>query len=234
MSKITGIGFYESLNKFIMGFLIFVLVVGQDSDLLTKPQLLISAYIVGCIYQALVQRITKRCLSLHEDDIRTARDEVYRKKKISYSEDFFLFIKELFCPMFLCRLLGLNKSNDREKGSNSSKKGNDYLLAYYKVAKAGLLMNIPVLEALENFMRNLIPIVFVCIILFIFKKDGVSIIKDSLLFLKNCQCSDCIYKILSVVLLILIRWLRRYYQQAIYRLVWEGNKYLDEINSETK
>jgi len=33
-----------------------------------------------------------------------------------------------------------------------------YLKAYYKISEAGLLMNIPINEALENFMRNLIPI----------------------------------------------------------------------------
>lgn len=92
-------------------------------------------------------------------------------------------------------------------------------------------MNIPVLEALENFMRNLMPIIFFDFILCFFNRSGISIVRKFIPLLKDSGSSDCIYKILSVVLLILIIWLRRYYQQTIYRLVWEGDKYLDEINN---
>ena len=238
MSEITGVGFYESLNKFFVGFLILVLFVGLNSDLFINPLFLISAYIVGCIYQAIIQVGTASWLSLREDDIRRAYDEVYGKKENSYREYFCLFIKKLFHPMcLLVRSFGCNKSNNKKKGSNSSKKRNDYLLAYYKVAKAGLLMNIPVLEALENFMRNLIliiPFYFICFVL----KYLVSLWGGVIPILKNCQSLSSSKIIELIVFLVLafvgVVWLQYYYQQTIYRLVWEGNKYLDKINSETK
>lgn len=238
MSEITGVGFYESLNKFFVGFLILVLFVGLNSDLFINPLFLISAYIVGCIYQAIIQVGTASWLSLREDDIRRAYDEVYEKKENSCREYFCLFIKKLFHPMcLLVRSFGCNKSNNKKKGSNSSKKKNDYLLAYYKVAKAGLLMNIPVLEALENFMRNLIliiPFYFICFVL----KYLVSLWGGVIPILKNCQSLSSSKIIELIVFLVLafvgVVWLQYYYQQTIYRLVWEGNKYLDKINSETK
>lgn len=196
MSEITGVGFYESLNKFFVGFLILVLFVGLNSDLFINPLFLISAYIVGCIYQAIIQVLTKSWLSLREDEIQNAYDAKYI---IKY------------------------------KGENIKE---DYLKAYYKIAKAGLLMNIPVLEALENFMRNLIfiiPYYFTCFIL----KDHISFFEGVLLILRDFQNLSSFHKIELIVVLILafggVIILRRYYQQTIYRLVWEGNKYLIKL-----
>lgn len=201
MSEITGVGFYESLNKFFVGFLILVLFVGLDLDLFINPLFLISAYIVGCIYQALVQVCTKSMLSLQKNEIEEVRNKVYKNKY---------------------------------KGINIK---DDYLKAYYKVAKAGLLMNIPVLEALENFMRNLIfiiPYYFTCFIL----KDHISFFEGVLLILRDFQKLSSFHKIELIVFLILAFWgviiLCYYYQQTIYRLVWEGNKYLDEIDKDSK
>ena len=239
MNGISSLNFYESLNKFIVGFLIFVLFVGPDTDLFTKPLFIISAYIVGCIYQAIIQVFTKSYLSLQKTGIKKARIEVYESKKESCKKHILAFMKELIWPLCLIpRTCTCNKLKDKMKGDNSSEEKEPYLKAYYKIAKAGLLMNIPVLEALENFMRNLIPIVFVYLILLIFKKDGISIVREFIPLFKGWQCADCLYKILTFILCVvvfnLVRWLRYYYQQTIYRLVWEGNKYLDKINSETK
>jgi hypothetical protein len=209
MSEITGVGFYESLNKFFVGFLILILFVGLNSGLFINPLFLISAYIVGCIYQALVQVCTKSMLSLKKNEIEEVRNKVYKNKY---------------------------------KGTNIK---DDYLKAYYKVAKAGLLMNIPVLEALENFMRNLIfviPFYFIFFIPYencnaIFDKT-YPLLKELCPILKDGQNINCIYRILLIVFLVCVFegviWLRCYYQQAIYRLVWEGDKYLDEIDNKGK
>ncbi|WP_311418109.1 hypothetical protein [Hoylesella nanceiensis] len=210
MSEITGVGFYESLNKFFVGFLILVLFVGLKSDLFTEPLFLISAYIVGCIYQAIIQVFTKSCLSLQKTDIEKAYNEVHKNEK-----------------------------------DNPSKVKEDYLKAYYKIAKAGLLMNIPVLEALENFMRNLIFIIPFYFIFFIpYENCNVIFGKTYPLFkelcpiLKDDQNINCVYRILLIVFLVCIFegviWLRCYYQQTIYRLVWEGTKFLDEIDQDSK
>lgn len=209
MSEITGVGFYESLNKFFVGFLILVLFVGLNSDLFINPLFLISAYIVGCIYQALVQVCTKSMLSLKKNEIEEVRNKVYKNKY---------------------------------KGTNIK---DDYLKAYYKVAKAGLLMNIPVLEALENFMRNLIFIIPFYVLFFIRDENCNAIFCKTYPLLEECfSClkenpdSTCIYKILLFIFLrfvfVGVVWLRLYYQETIYRLVWGGNKYLDEIDKDSK
>lgn len=231
MNGISGLSFYESFNKFITGFLILVLLVGLDSNLFTKPLFIISAYIVGCIYQAIIQVFTKSCLSLQEDEIKEAHDEVYKNKKESCKNNIFAFMKELKCC--ISRLF-----KSQEEGDNPSKEKEGYLKAYYKIAKAGLLMNIPVLEALENFMRNLMFILPVYIIFFVEYEILILCKCTSFPKIEALQEIDCICIVLLIIFLILVllgvMWLRSYYQQAIYRLVWEGNKYLDKINSETK
>ena len=209
MSEITGVGFYESLNKFFVGFLILVLFVGLNSDLFINPLFLISAYIVGCIYQAIIQVLTKSWLSLREDEIQNA-----------YNAEYII----------------------KYKGENIKE---DYLKAYYKVAKAGLLMNIPVLEALENFMRNLMFIIPFYVLFFIRDENCNAIFCKTYPLLEECfSClkgnlnSTCIYKILLFIFLRYVFegvvWLRLYYQETIYRLVWKGNKYLDEIDQDSK
>lgn len=209
MSEITGVGFYESLNKFFVGFLILVLFVGLDSELFINPLFLISAYIVGCFYQAIVQYGTRSSTSLQEDEIKDAYNTEY---KVEY------------------------------KGADIKE---DYLKAYYKIAKAGLLMNIPVLEALENFMRNLIFIIYCYFIFFICNENCNAIfcktyplLEEFFPSLRGNPNNTDIYKILLFIFLILVWvgviWLRRYYQQTIYRLVWQGNKFLDKIDKDSK
>ena len=202
MSEITGVGFYESLNKFFVGFLILVLFVGLNSDLFINPLFLISAYIVGCIYQAIIQELTRSWLSLREDEIQNA----YNAKYITKYE-----------------------------GENIKE---DYLKAYYKIAKAGLLMNIPVLEALENFMRNLMFILPVYIGFFVGYELLILCKWTPFPMIEALQEIDCICIVLLSIFLMLVllgaMWLRRYYQQTIYRLVWEGNKFLDKIDKDSK
>lgn len=285
MSEITGVGFYESLNKFFVGFLILVLFVGLDSELFANPLFLISAYIVGCICQALVQRITKRWLTLKEDEIKEDHEEEYKNKKESCRNNIFEFMKEFLWPLYL--IYRLSKFIDRlykfryrlfkyhkEGDSSSKEKGSftfmrkllcliyrylfcnrkrdkfsidkeAYLKAYYKVAKAGLLMNIPVLEALENFMRNLIFIIPFYALFFIRDENRNAIFCKTYPLLEELSPSlwgdsnsTCIYTTLFSVFLMWVYlgvvWLRRYYQQTIYRLVWQGNKFLDKIDKDSK
>lgn len=243
MSEITGVGFYESLNKFFVGFLILVLFVGLNSDLFINPLFLISAYIVGCIYQAIIQVFTKSCLSLQEDEIKNARIEVCENEKESCKKHISVFMKDLRCA--LCCISKLFKShtegnessegNEPSEGNELSKDKEAYLKAYYKIAKAGLLMNIPVLEALENFMRNLMFILPIYIIFFVEYEILILFKFTSFPKIEALQDIDCICIVLLIIFLILVLlgviWLRYYYQQTIYRLVWEGDKYLDEINN---
>lgn len=88
----------------------------------------------------------------------------------------------------------------------------DYNAAYYKIAKHNCLMNIPVLEAQEAFLRNSIPLLL------------LSIIKVAC-----CYCNmswHCHVIILLAVLLVATVFAWCFTQRKIFCLVWEGDHYL--------
>lgn len=93
-----------------------------------------------------------------------------------------------------------------------------YVAAYYKLAKNGCLMNIPVLEAQEAFLRNMIPL-----LLFLIPYVG-------------CNCSnfeyECCFPLFLTLLFVasIIIWVC--ISLKIYFLVWEGNHYLNLLNDE--
>lgn len=98
----------------------------------------------------------------------------------------------------------------------------DYLTAYYTIAKNGLLMNIPTLEALENFMRNMFFIlIFYLVALLAQCPNVVSILK----FL-GCECGIAIALALAILFTIKIWYCT---QIKIHELVWEGNYYIKKF-----
>jgi len=108
----------------------------------------------------------------------------------------------------------LKKENDQTPipEINSDKSIDDeYVRAYYSIAKTGCLMNIPVLEAQETFLRNMIPLIFIEII-----RMGCDTRNDNV-------C--CISIFLGVILLLSVFvWFS--ITIKIYELVWEGDYYL--------
>ncbi|KGF32889.1 hypothetical protein [Hoylesella buccalis] len=188
MSIVNGLGFYESINKLIIGFLLLFLFVKPDFESSQGVLFLILAYIIGCIYQAIIRSLTKSWLILRECEIAKAYKQIY---KIEYSEK---DIKDL------------------------------YLQSYYEITNAGLLLNIPINEALENFMRNLAPVLALYLVVI------VSNCNDLTPFLNN-STTDAIFVFL---LLICVYVLRFYYQKEVYRLVWEAIYYWDKIKDKNR
>lgn len=183
MSIVNGLGFYESINKLIIGFLLLFLFVKPDFASFQGVLFLILAYITGCIYQAIIRSLTKSWLNLRECEIAKAYKHIY---EVEYSEK---DIKDL------------------------------YLQSYYEITNAGLLLNIPINEALENFMRNLTPVLVLYLVVI------VSNCNDLTPFLNN-STTDAIFVFL---LLISVSFLRFYYQKEVYRLVWDTIYYWDKI-----
>ena len=99
----------------------------------------------------------------------------------------------------------------------------DYLKAYYNVVKNGFLMNIPTLEAHENFLRNLWPICLMYLI---------AVLADC------CQCfigeiicqSKCATAMFLLLLIVFIPFVWYRIQMKIYELVWEGDYYAERLN----
>lgn len=144
MNTITGLSFYDSLNKLTVGWLIlFPLVI--DAVLAFKnPIAHVAAFLVGTIYQCSIQQYTKcltNCIYMIRKQNKWVKEE--QRKRIAKSR---------------------------------------YYEAYYKVAMAGILMNIPVLEATENFIRNFI---FIAILYFVGLENRVTICKSIPIFNRN-------------------------------------------------
>lgn len=188
MNLVNGIGFYESLNKLIVGFLCLYLIVDMDNTYISNPLFYIGSFIIGCIYQALIRLLTMYWLTLNEKEL-----------KLAYSVE----EKEMEIP-----------SNIKDA----------YLTAYYRVAKAGLLMNVPIIEALENFMRNLVLIIFLYHTKVLFDYD----LKNELF--NNKPISALFLALLLIGVIIL----RCYYQYEVYRLIWEADQFLDRIENNKK
>lgn len=91
---------------------------------------------------------------------------------------------------------------------------NHFMEVYYKIAKKGCLMNIPVLEAQEVFLRNAVPLIL------------ISIGKISCCQTMSCHCSLVIFLIV-LLLFSIFAWFS--IQKKIYYLIWEGECYLSKL-----
>lgn len=147
MNTITGLSFYDSLNKMTIGILILLLIFPIPNSIEGKFLYIVAAFIVGSIFQMIVQQITGK------SSFWKIIKKPFEKDKSKYR-----------CLFNLCAWLNLTNNsklirkayNDLHKKSyNESDMDMQYYKAYYNVARNGILMNIPILEALENFMRNM-------------------------------------------------------------------------------
>ncbi len=94
---------------------------------------------------------------------------------------------------------------------------NDYNKAYYRIAQANCLMNIPTLEAQEAFLRNSIVLMLIS--------------TCKVYFYYNNEAWHCGIFILLLVLSIAAVFLWCFTQRKIFRLVWEGDNYIQHLNS---
>ena len=100
----------------------------------------------------------------------------------------------------------------------------DYLKAYYNVVKNGFLMNIPTLEAHENFLRNiwLICLLYLITVLADCCQSSISEI--------ICQYSKCAIAMFLLLLIVFIPFVWYKIQMKIYELVWEGDCFAKKLN----
>jgi len=149
VSAKTSITFYDFLNKIVTGFLLLLIINNPDKlkpdvsnimdssfkdyEVISYFLLLIVSYIVGMVFSFIVDAITI--------DLRNNPS----------------LIKEAW----------LNANNKEEDdfnnayGLDSKRLLSDYLQAYYKLMKNGMLNSIPILEPQEKFVRQLIVLIIV-------------------------------------------------------------------------
>lgn len=104
----------------------------------------------------------------------------------------------------------------------------DYLEAYYNVVKNGFLMNIPTLEAQENFLRNiwLICLMYLIAVLADCCQSSISEI--------ICQYSKCAIAMFLLLLIVFIPFVWYKIQMKIFELVWEGDYYAKRLNPKNR
>ena len=198
MNTITGFTFYDSLNKLTVGTLLLLLVGGMIGEKAeTNILFFVTAFIIGIFYQTIIKDRT-RFLTNNLHMVKKAHKNVILKNKYITKDDY------------------LKASYDTE----------DYLKAYYNVVKNGFLMNIPTLEAHENFLRNiwLICLMYLIAVLADCCQSSISEI--------ICQYSKCAIAMFLLLLIVFIPFVWYKIQMKIYELVWEGDCYAKKLNPE--
>ena len=198
MSTITGFTFYDSLNKLTVGTLLLLLAGGMIGEKAeTNILFFVTAFIIGIFYQTFIKDRT-RFLTNNLHMIKKAHENVILKNKYITKDDY------------------LKASYNKD----------DYLKAYYNVVKNGFLMNIPTLEAHENFLRNiwLICLMYLIAVLADCCQSSISEI--------ICQYSKCAIAMFLLLLIVFIPFVWYKIQMKIYELVWEGDCYAKKTKSE--
>lgn len=197
MNTISGMSFYDSLNKLSVGVLILALWANMPDDAIGLIFFVIVAFIVGLFYQMIIKELTA-VLRNNNCMIKKAYAKFYGNKSV----------KENFKP----------EITDNDYLS-------EYYRAYYRVAMNGILMNIPVLEALENFLRNL-PIIIVLYLISVSCDCHIATVIIDVFGNKCCA----VIVLFAIFIATVPAWWRT--QLKIYSLVWEGDYYIRIIKNE--
>lgn len=196
MNTITGFTFYDSLNKLTVGTLLLLLLGGMIGEKAeTNILFFVTAFIIGIFYQTIIKGLTP-FLTNNLHMIKKAHENVKLKNKY------------------------MTKDNYLKASYNKD----DYLKAYYNVVKNGFLMNIPTLEAHENFLRNiwLICLLYLITVLADCCQSSISEI--------ICQYSKCAIAMFLLLLIVFIPFIWYKIQMKIFELVWEGDYYAERLN----
>lgn len=133
------------------------------------------------------------------------------------------FIKYI-TPFLTNNLHMIKKAHENVILKNKYITKDDYLKAYYNVVKNGFLMNIPTLEAHENFLRNiwLICLLYLITVLADCCQSSISEI--------ICQYSKCAIAMFLLLLIVFTPFVWYKIQMKIFELVWEGDYYAKKLN----
>lgn len=200
MNTITGFTFYDSLNKLTVGTLLLLLVGGMIGEKAeTNILFFVTAFIIGIFYQTIIKCLTP-FLTNNLHMIKKAHENVKLKNKYMTKDNY-------------------------QKASYDT---DDYLKAYYNVVKNGFLMNIPTLEAHENFLRNiwLICLLYLITVLADCCQSSISEI--------ICQYSKCAIAMFLLLLIVFIPFVWYKIQMKIFELVWEGDYYAKRLNPKNR
>lgn len=197
MNPLSGVSFYDSLNKLSIGALILAsvyqwpnetqstcIVSGMPNEVFWML-FIIASFIVGIIVQMIVELLTEGWRNSTVLIRKACKDE-YNKSLFDLSD------KEI-----------------KDK----------YYRAYYNVTRHNLLLNVPALEALERFTRTLCIVlpVLVCLNL------CTSISPFASILISVCPCGKSVIVLIIWVLIIVAQ---HRIQRKIHELIWEADYYI--------
>lgn len=141
---------------------------------------------------------------------------------------FYQTIIKCLTPFLTNNLHMIKKAHENVILKNKYITKDDYLEAYYNVVKNGFLMNIPTLEAHENFLRNiwLICLMYLIAVLADCCQSSISEI--------ICQYSKCAIAMFLLLLIVFIPFVWYKIQMKIFELVWEGDYYAKILNPKNR
>ena len=218
MNTINGMSFYDSLTKLTIGFLLTWWWLPGHLPAIVKEEYIqftlyfIMCFLTGCLWQGLAELLPKYDKESHR------------------ILDWIPYSKRNYMPWIIEEW-----KKHYNEGIDTIPTKHDYYCAYYKLQKAGLLGNIPILEALEAFLRyGMIPSIIVSII---------SVYNGGISFLEQIksESNNCIGAFLAILItlfllclpcLYLYTW--RNYNKKVYRLVWEAKFFLDKLEEEER
>lgn len=208
MDFTSKLSLYDTLTMLVTGFLILFLVLPFDDcpflfdEWYIIALFVVACYLVGMFYHKLLEWLLKhicRCKFCLRPFLRYS----------SFRPNNMALIRKAFASIY-----GQNYCHKAIQNK-------DYIAAYYQLMQKGCLGNIPVLEAQEAFLRDLPLIILSYLVMYLLgNANMVNLFGD---------LSVLIFILTGIIVLFGVLWLHHYTQKKIYYLVWEGNKYLNEI-----
>lgn len=251
MNTINGMSFYDSLTKLTMGFLL----TWWLPSIITKEELklsdfstiqsclyIVACFVAGCLWQSLGILCKKILLSITSKDSSENSDcyfECYlcsnmmKNKQKTFSMKLSCFIRDMIIFLFLENrnnevMIYTAYNNFNEETIDRKKLLDKYYKAYYKAEMEGTTRNLPVLEAIEAFLRSLIWVIICYGVFFIFIHCSCWIETHN--WIPGISFKKKFLGASITLFLLLFLW--RSVQMKIYELVWEADKYLKEIEKE--
>lgn len=195
--NISGISFCDTLSKLAVGCFAILPIINNEFNVLLIFVLLVCLFIVGTIIDSIIKHLT-----------RFLRNNKYLINKANQKN------KEE------------HKKQDKDSQDEHEISLEEYYKAYYIVAANGILMNVPKLEALESFLRNIFFVL-------LFYLVGLLANCPRVLALTNIfsiSHSHLAIGLFAVIFIIPFIWVE--VQIKIHKLILEGKYYLDKLEEE--
>ena len=224
MNVTSKLSLYDFLTMFVSGSLILACIMpasvlsdkqcccrASDFDFLIPLFFSLAAYLVGMIWHKLVEWFWSIIFK--------------SKKKCIFGNVFRSFernSKKLISVAFE-EVAGYPKSVIKDTDECRQRK---YYFGYYYLQEKQSLGNIPILEAQEALLRDILLPLLGFGVIPLFSKCYNTLAAAILSELKICHC---FFFVISIIVVLILLFLHSSIQMKIYKLVWEGTHYVSRL-----